>query len=279
MDLTQIRYFLALADTLNFTRAAELCNVTQPALTKSIQKLEDELGGRLLLRERAHSQLTELGRTMVPLLRHTFAAASAARDGAAQFHKQDTVRLSLGVGGWVPPGSLGPLLADLGPRFPTLELTVRQGGTADLNDCLLAGTVDVVLTADAAGLTERANSWPLFDEAVLVVLPAGHALDLPGPLPEAALQCYGVVSRADADGPAPAPARHLVATAEHVWPLVAAGLGLALSTAGWAAPAGLVRRPLDPPRRLQVRIAAMPGRGLPQAADALVRLARARAWT
>ena len=50
MDLTQIRYFLALARTLNFTRAAEACNVTQPALTRSIQRLEEELGGPLLLR-------------------------------------------------------------------------------------------------------------------------------------------------------------------------------------------------------------------------------------
>ena len=53
MDLTQIRYFLALAQTLNFTRAAEACHVIQPALTKSIQRLEEELGGPLLLRERA----------------------------------------------------------------------------------------------------------------------------------------------------------------------------------------------------------------------------------
>ena len=71
MDLVQIRYFLALAETLNFTRAAERCNVTQPALTRSIQRLEDELGGPLLLRERNLTQLTELGRAMLPLLEQT----------------------------------------------------------------------------------------------------------------------------------------------------------------------------------------------------------------
>jgi DNA-binding transcriptional LysR family regulator len=52
MEFYQIRYFLALARSLNFTRAAEHCNVTQPALTKAIQKLELELGGVLVHRER-----------------------------------------------------------------------------------------------------------------------------------------------------------------------------------------------------------------------------------
>jgi hypothetical protein len=56
MELQQVRYFLAVASTLNFTRAAEQCNVTQPALTKGVQKLEQELGGELIYRER---QLTQ----------------------------------------------------------------------------------------------------------------------------------------------------------------------------------------------------------------------------
>jgi len=52
MELTQVHYFLTLCRTLNFTRAAEQCNVTQPAFTRSIQKLEGEFGGPLLFRER-----------------------------------------------------------------------------------------------------------------------------------------------------------------------------------------------------------------------------------
>ena len=52
MELHEIRYFLALSKTLNFTKAAEICNVSQPALTRAIQKMEDELGGLLFSRER-----------------------------------------------------------------------------------------------------------------------------------------------------------------------------------------------------------------------------------
>src|SRR5258708_5908456 len=66
MEVHEIRYFLALAETLNFTRAADRCNVSQPALTRAIQHLEDKLGGPLVHRERGNTHLTELGRIMHP---------------------------------------------------------------------------------------------------------------------------------------------------------------------------------------------------------------------
>ena len=66
MEMHQIRYFLAIADKLNFTRAAEVCAVTQPAMTRAIQNLELELGGPLFHRERANTHLSELGRIVKP---------------------------------------------------------------------------------------------------------------------------------------------------------------------------------------------------------------------
>ena len=62
MDFNQVRYFLALADTLNFTHAAELCYVSQPALTQAIKRLEGELGGQLIYRTGRKTELTELGK-------------------------------------------------------------------------------------------------------------------------------------------------------------------------------------------------------------------------
>ena len=64
MEMHQVRYFLAVVRALNFSRAAEECNVTQPSLTRAIRQLEDELGGDLFRRERPHAQLTELGQRM-----------------------------------------------------------------------------------------------------------------------------------------------------------------------------------------------------------------------
>ena len=69
MEMHQVRYFVALCETLNFTRAAEKCNVTQPSLTRAIKLLEEELGGPLFNRERNQTHLTELGRLMEPHLR------------------------------------------------------------------------------------------------------------------------------------------------------------------------------------------------------------------
>ena len=72
MEMHQVRYFLAVARALNFTRAAEECNVAQPSLTRAIQQLEEEFGGDLFRRERPHAQLTDLGRRMVPLMQQCY---------------------------------------------------------------------------------------------------------------------------------------------------------------------------------------------------------------
>ena len=78
MEMHQIRYFLAVAETLNFTRAAEECHVAQPSLSRAIRKLEEELGGDLFRRERNRTHLTDLGRAMQPLLHQAFESAAAA---------------------------------------------------------------------------------------------------------------------------------------------------------------------------------------------------------
>ena len=81
METNQVRYFLTLCRELNFTRAAELCHVSQPALTKAIKNLEEELGGELFRRERGNTHLTDLGRLVKPHFEQVFAATETARAG------------------------------------------------------------------------------------------------------------------------------------------------------------------------------------------------------
>jgi DNA-binding transcriptional LysR family regulator len=85
MELHQIRYFLAVCDLLNFTRAAERCNVSQPSLTRAIKNLEEELGGSLFRRERRLTHMTELGRLMRPHLQQVYTSTIVAKDEAQKF--------------------------------------------------------------------------------------------------------------------------------------------------------------------------------------------------
>ena len=106
MEMHQIRYFLALCEELNFTKAAERCNVAQPSLTRAIKLLEDEFGGELVHRERANTHLTELGRMMRPHLTEVYENAQLARSEAGKLKKARRVTLKLGVMCTIAPAPL-----------------------------------------------------------------------------------------------------------------------------------------------------------------------------
>ena len=96
MEMHQVRYFLAVADELNFTRAAERCHVAQPSLTRAIKLLEEELGGPLFHRERANTHLSELGRMVKPYLDHVYDQMQEAKRQALEFTKLKKTTLKLG---------------------------------------------------------------------------------------------------------------------------------------------------------------------------------------
>src|SRR5260370_21621830 len=83
MEMHQVRYFLAAAAELNFTKAAEKCSVSQPSLTRAIKQLEGELGGDLFRRERPQAQLTELGERIYPLMKQIYDSALGPRSLAS----------------------------------------------------------------------------------------------------------------------------------------------------------------------------------------------------
>jgi LysR family hydrogen peroxide-inducible transcriptional activator len=85
MEMQHIRYFLALCEEQNFTRAARRCGVAQPSLTRAIKRLEKELGGRLFERSRKSTEMTALGRAMRPHFTDIERSAAAARRDAARF--------------------------------------------------------------------------------------------------------------------------------------------------------------------------------------------------
>jgi len=108
MEMHQIRYFLALCEELNFTRAARRCGVTQPSLTNAIRALERELGGPVFNRK-PRIELTELGRTVWPFLQEIAKHARLVRD-AARMHAAS-----------LPPVVAAPQIAPAVPFRPTVN--------------------------------------------------------------------------------------------------------------------------------------------------------------
>src|SRR5262245_5247680 len=107
MENHEIRYFLAVSETMNFTRAAERCNVSQPALTRAVQSLEDKLGGGPLIhRERGNTHLTELGRMMKPYFAEALAQMEEAKARARDYIKLDYTMLTIGLMCTIGPSKL-----------------------------------------------------------------------------------------------------------------------------------------------------------------------------
>ncbi|WP_165768748.1 LysR family transcriptional regulator [Sandarakinorhabdus cyanobacteriorum] len=174
MEMHQIRYFLAAARLLNFTRAAEACNVAQPSLTRAIQKLEEELGGALFRRERARTHLTELGRLMLPHLERTYRAAEDAKALAKGFGKGQVAPLVLGVCSLVESATLDAVLAELADAMPGLQLNVVGGTSADLLAQALAGQLDLMIIEAPADAPERFEAWRLFSHDYRMVVRRDH---------------------------------------------------------------------------------------------------------
>ena len=168
MELYQIRYFLAVSRTLNFTRAAEECNLTQPALTRAVKKLEDELGGELFRRERSRSHLTDLGKIMVPFLQQSYDASLAAKAEAENFGSGDVAPLSIGISHTVPASVLERVLFELQRVTTGLNFNLERASTTEISRMLEAGDVDFCVVPRAGDPWDRAEFWDLFEEDYVI---------------------------------------------------------------------------------------------------------------
>ena len=176
MELHGIRYFLALSRALNFTRAAELCHVSQPALTRAIQKMEDELGGLLFCRERNNTHLTELGRMLEPHLAEMMARAEAAKDTATRFRLLDQAPLRLGVMGAIGPMPFAGFLARFRARHPGIDIALTEAAPGRLCDLLQQGGLDVALMARPGGFASCQQSQLLYRERFVIACAVNHLL-------------------------------------------------------------------------------------------------------
>src|SRR4051795_752030 len=155
----QIRYFLAVSRTLNFTRAAEVCHVAQPSLTRAIKLLEAELGADLFRRERNLTHLTEFGHRMLPLLQQCYDSALSAKKLASSFKSGTIASLTLALSQTVPISLLVQPLCELVRAFPKLELKFVRGRSADVAEFLKKGEAALAVAGPLGETWERLDSW------------------------------------------------------------------------------------------------------------------------
>ena len=177
MELQEIRYFLALSETLNFTRAAERCNVTQPALTRAIQHLEGKLGGPLVNRERGNTHLTELGRMMRPYFEQMSEKLEEARRRARSLAKLDAATLTIGLMCTIGPHRLVDLFSRFLREHHGIELYLKDAPASALEDLLDKGEIDVAIFCRPGDLEDRFHTVPLYRERFVVAVSPGHPFE------------------------------------------------------------------------------------------------------
>jgi DNA-binding transcriptional LysR family regulator len=176
MEMHQVRYFLAVARTLNFTRAAEECNVAQPSLTRAIRQLEDELGGDLFRRERPHAQLTDLGQRMQPLLQQCYDSALGARSLASSIKSGEVGSLRLAVSATIETALLMPYILELRKHFKRLEVKLSRGTATQVAEFMKNGSAELAIASSLGDTWDRLDTWPLFSEGFVLVVGDGHHL-------------------------------------------------------------------------------------------------------
>src|SRR5207342_1702152 len=168
MEMQQVRYFVALAGTLNFTRAAEQCNVSQPALTRAIQQLEHELGGPLFHRERGNTHLSELGRMMLPYLQTVEEQTKAAREQAKAVKRLEKATLTIGTMCTIGPQLVSSLMIRFQAAHPDVEVRVVDAGAPQMIEMLEKGELEVAIVGVPGELPESLHQLPVFQERFVI---------------------------------------------------------------------------------------------------------------
>ena len=186
MELHQARYFLAVCEARNFTRAAKRCNVSQPALTSAIKKLEKELDGPLFYRDRSGAKLTTLGERLYPRFQRLVRESQSIAELAGEHSRLQSVPVRVGVLTTIGPTRIARFLEAFSRAAPAVEVEFH----VETHDRLRARVEEAELEVAITNVTKPAD-WmvikELYSEPYVVVLPPGHRLERHGAVPLAEL--------------------------------------------------------------------------------------------
>ncbi|WP_296615021.1 LysR family transcriptional regulator [Sphingomonas sp.] len=290
MEMQQVRYFVSLAQTLNFTRAAEQCNVSQPALTRAIQQLEHELGGPLFHRERNNTHLSELGRMMLPYLETVYASTLAAKDAAKSAKKIENVTMTLGAMCTIGPQLIADLIVRFQAEHPDVEVRVIDGEASAMIEKLEKGDLHLSIVGVPDELPDTLHQVPVFNERFVIVIPRNHPWAEKNAIRVAELNGEPYVGRTNCEVFQMVTqdfARRGVTTKkvfssprdEWVQKMIKAGLGFGFFPEYCVTDPDLIVRPLiEPGYSRTIYLATVRGRPHSPAIGAFVREARRHTW-
>ena len=173
-DLRLLRYFVAVADELHFTRAAARLHIAQQPLSAAIRRLEADLGVELFRRTTRRVELTDAGRALIEPARIALRAADDALAAARAAGRGVAGDLQLGLSSGARYG-LEPLFAALAERHPALNLHTRHDSAAPLIDAVRHGRLDLAVTFGAQ-IPDDLDHLRLKDEPVVLAVAATHPL-------------------------------------------------------------------------------------------------------
>lgn len=291
MEMHQLRYFLAVCQTLNFTSAAELCHVSQPSLSRAIKNLEGELGGPLFRRERNRTHLSDLGRMMQPYLAQCLANASAAKAAAEGAQRLDEAPLNLGIMCTIGPSRVTGLISKLHREMPGIRLSLRDAVPDDLIGRLLDGDLDVALFGLPGELPDRFDRYSLYRERFVVAFPPGHRFERQNAvkLRDMDQEPYLVRSNCEytdyianllKEKDVSLIVRYESEREDWIQSMIMAGMGSSLMPEHLSMHPNLARRlVVDPEVTREIELVTVSGRRFSPAVAAFVRMARTHEWS
>ena len=275
---------------LSFTRAAEFCSVSQPALTTAIKKLETSLGSPLFHREGRRLCLSDFGRRMQPHLAHIVEQTEVAETVAESFRLLNHEPVRLGVMSTIGPLGMARFLASFEQDCPGVEVAVHESSPDRLADKLNADELDLAILNALDGFGEGYRAEALYTEHYVVLLPPQHPFRERNSITLEDLSEQPYVDRLSCEmremvmgvcetRGVKLYARFRSEREDWVQAMVMANIGFAFMPEYSVTHPDTVRRPLiDPAVKRTISLISLPGRRYSPAVAAFVRAARSHRW-
>jgi DNA-binding transcriptional LysR family regulator len=176
METRNLKYFLAVVDAGSVTRAAEVLDIAQPALSQALSRMERDLGVKLFERTRRGAQLTPAGEAIVEDIRLSVARIDAASHRAREIGAQRGGRLTIGFASAALFSLLPRAIAALREEMPNVELMLREMSNAEQASALEKGAIDIGLLHTPVAVGGRMREKLIVRERLLAVLPLSFAI-------------------------------------------------------------------------------------------------------